>query len=97
MVFSALAIDSLFYVFSCKSLRQNLWHINPLSNRFLIGAWGAGIVMLVLALYLPILQTLLKTVPLSLQDWLILLGLGIMELVLIEVTKWYFITKKEAL
>jgi len=28
MIFACVSIDSLFYVFSCKSLRKNLWHIN---------------------------------------------------------------------
>jgi len=33
-------------------------------------------------------------VPLGLSDWLILIGLGIIEIILIEATKWYFIAKK---
>jgi Ca2+-transporting ATPase len=59
----------------------------------LVGAWVIGILMLVLALYLPLFQTLLKTVPLGPQDWLIILALGMIELILIEATKWYFITR----
>ena len=95
MVFACLTIDSLFYVFSCKSLRQNLWHINPFSNKFLVASWFIGIIMLVSALYLPIFQTLLKTVPLNFNDWLIILGLGAVNLILIEATKWYFIAKRQ--
>ncbi|MCK4781370.1 HAD-IC family P-type ATPase [Candidatus Parcubacteria bacterium] len=93
VIFAGLTIDSIFYVFSCKSLRRNLWHINPLSNKFLIGAWLFGIIMLLTALYLPPLQTLLKTVPLNLLDWTLLLGLGILNIILIEAVKWRFITK----
>jgi Ca2+-transporting ATPase len=95
MVFAALAINSLFYVFSCKSLRRNLWHINPFSNKFLLAAVGIGFLMLVAAVYLPAFQTLLKTIPLSFDDWLILLFLGLANIVLIEITKWYFISKKK--
>jgi len=97
MVFAALSIDSLFYVFSCKSLRRNLWRIDFFSNKILVVAWAIGIIMLILAVYLPILQTLLKTVPLGFHDWLILFGLGILELFLVEATKWYFISRKEFL
>lgn len=93
IIFVALAINSLFYVFSCKSLRRNLWKINPFSNKFLIFAWLFGIVALVGAVYLPTLQGLLKTVPLGLIDWAIILGLSMIELILIEFTKWLFITK----
>jgi len=88
-----LAIDSLFYVFSCKSLRKNLWQINPFSNKFLVVAWIFGILMLVLAIYLPALQILLKTTPLYFNDWLMILGLGFLNLILIEATKRYFIPR----
>ncbi len=93
MIFACLTIDSLFYVFSCKSLRRNLWHINPFSNKLLVAAVGIGLLMLILALYLPAFQTLLKTVPLGISDWLIILALGISEIILIETTKWHFIVK----
>ena len=61
----------------------------------MVVAVGIGFLMLILALYLPVLQTLLKTVSLGFSDWLIILALGISEIILIEATKWYFITRKE--
>lgn len=94
MVFACLTIDSLFYVFSCKSLKQNLWEIDLLSNKFLIGAWIFGVILLVSGIYSPILQMFLKTVPLVLNDWLIILSIGIIQLILIEATKWLFIKKE---
>ncbi len=94
VIFAGLTIDSLFYVFSCKSLKRNLWHINPFSNKFLITAWVFGSLMLIAALYLSPLQNLLKTVPLTLFDWQIILGLGLINMVLIEATKWRFIKHK---
>jgi len=95
IIFAGLTIDSLFYVFSCKSLRRNLWHINPFSNKFLVLAWIFGMIMLLSALYLPVLQTLLRTVPLNLFDWQLVLGLGAFNIILIEATKWYFITRHQ--
>ncbi len=94
VIFTALTIDSLFYIFSCKSLRRNIWQINLFSNKFLIYAWFFGVIMLLGALYLPFLQTLLKTVPLNSFDWILVLGLGVFNIALIEVTKYYFITRK---
>ncbi|UZE93042.1 MAG: HAD-IC family P-type ATPase [Candidatus Nealsonbacteria bacterium] len=95
MIFACLSIDSLFYVFSCKSLRRNLWHINPFSNKLLIAALIIGVLVLVMAIYLPLFQTLLKTVPLNLQDWTIIISLGLIEITLIEATKWYFIVRHQ--
>ena len=94
MVFLCLGISSLFFVFSCRSLRKNIWQINPLTNKFLLGAMGFGFLMLISAIYFPPFQALLKTASLEFQDWLIVLGLGVINLVLIETTKWYFIKSK---
>ena len=95
MIFACLTIDSLFYVFSCKSLRKNLWHINLFSNKFLICSVVIGIIMLVAAVYVPFLQTLLKTVPLGVYDWSIIFGIGIINLILIETTKHHFIIRHQ--
>jgi len=95
IIFAGLAIDSLFYVFSCKSLRRNIWHINPFSNKFLVFAWVFGALTLIGAIYLSPLQTLLKTIPLNLFDWGLLLGLGLFNLILIEATKYYFIVRHQ--
>jgi len=93
IIFAGLAIDSLFYIFSCKSLRRNIWHINPFSNKFLVFAWAFGAIALIAAVHLPFLQTLLKTTPLNLFDWGLILSLGLINLILIEVTKYYFIVR----
>lgn len=94
MIFACLSIDSLFYVFSCKSLKRNIWHINVFSNKLLVVALIVGVLTLLLAVYSPFLQKFLNTTPLSLRDWLIIITLGIMEIISIEITKWYFITRK---
>ena len=95
MIFAGLGINSLFYIFSCKNLRKSIWHINPFSNKFLVVGVVFGFLMLVLGIYLPVFQTLLKTVPLGFQSWLIILGLGVLNIILIEATKYYFITKHQ--
>lgn len=95
IIFAGLAISSLFFVFSCKSLRKNIWQINPFSNNFLIISWILGIFALIIALYLPVFQTFLRTRPLNFFDWGLLLILGIINLVLIEATKWYLIARKK--
>ncbi len=95
IIFTALGIDSLFYVFSCKSLRKNIWHINFFSNKLLVLACLVGIIVLFMATYLPVFQNLLKTVPLGPFDWLILIGLGVIEIILIEIAKHYFIVRKQ--
>ena len=96
IIFACLAIDSISYVFCCKSLKRNLWHINIFDNKLLVLAWFLGLIALLLALYLPILNQLLGTIPLPLSVWPLIISLGITNIVLIELVKYYFITKKQA-
>lgn len=95
VVFAGLGVGSTFSVFSCKSLRKNLWQIDLFSNKFLVISWVFAIMMLFSAFYFPPLQTLLRTVPLNLFDWQLILILGFLNMLLIEAAKWYFITKSK--
>ena len=95
MIFANLSIDTFYVAFTCKSLRKNIWEMNLFSNKFLVIATLLGILMLISAIYFPPLQVLLETVPLGIYDWSIVVLLGLIDFGLIEVTKWYFIVKKE--
>jgi Ca2+-transporting ATPase len=94
-IFVALGLDSLFYVFSMRNLRENIWRYNPFSNPMLVGAVALGIFLLLVAVYAPFMQTLLKTIPLSLFDWVLLGGLTALDVALIEITKWIFIKREK--
>jgi len=91
MIFAMLAIDSISYVFYCKSLRKNIWQINLFNNKFLLGAWLFGVLALIAAIYFPPLNMLLKTTPLYLDSWKIIIGMGVINIALIEFVKWIFI------
>jgi len=95
MMFVAIAIDSLFYIFSCRSLKKGILHINPFSNKFLIISWLFGAIALALAIYLPFFNNVLDTIPLHLFDWMILVSLGLIEIFFIEFTKHYFIVRHQ--
>lgn len=94
MIFAGLGLDSLLFIFSCKSLRKGILKTNLFSNKILILGLIFGLMGLLAALYLPILNTVLGTMPICLADWQILIGLGLIEMVLIETVKHYFIHKK---
>lgn len=95
ILFAGLVMDSLFFIFALKSLRQPIWKINIFSNTYLLVAFSANVLLLAAALTLPPLQKLLHTVTPTLLDVGIILGLGIVNLILIEGAKWYFIVKKK--
>ena len=95
MIFVMLGLDSLFYVFSCRSLRFTIFHKNPFSNKFLSISVLIGVAFLAGGVYLPFCQTILRTVFLSLEDWFLPITLSIFKIVLIEITKYIFIVRKK--
>jgi len=98
IVFAALGIDSLFYVFSCRSLRHTIFTRNPFSNVFLVFAVLGGLALQLTALYVPFFRDLFQLVTLHTQDWLIVIAIGVIEILAIETTKlgfiWYWRRKE---
>lgn len=95
MVFAAIALDTAFVIYSYKNLRKNIWKINLFSNKWLLASSVVVISTLAMAIYLPIFQKLLHTVPLQLKDWGILFLMSMVAVGLIEATKWHFIARHE--
>lgn len=96
IVFAAEILNSLIFVFSCRSLHHTIFNKNIFENKYLVLAVLIGFWLLLASVYLPILQVVLKTVPLSNLDWLIIFTAGIINIVLIELFKYKFVIKKYA-
>jgi len=97
IIFVGLGLDSLLYVFSCKSLRKNIWQYNPFSNLYLVASVLISFALLLAVIYIPVLQRLFETEPLGLFEWMILGALGILNVVFIEFGKWIFIQRDKRL
>jgi len=93
IIFGAICMDTAFVVFCYKSLRKNIWQINLFSNKWLVFSSLMVFLTFSLAIYLPPLQQILHTVPLGIGGWLIIIGVGVLSMFLIEITKWYFISR----
>lgn len=94
IVFATLALDSLIYVFSVRSLRHSLFSKSFFSNMWLLGAVVIGFLIQVAALYVPFLQRLLHTVPLSAAHWGVVVGVAVLVIILIEFIKFTFIISR---
>ncbi|MFH1173027.1 MAG: cation-translocating P-type ATPase, partial [bacterium] len=92
-IFMALGISSLCYIYSCRSLKHSLWQQNPFSNAYLNISILISIIMLVATVYVPFLQNFLKTVPLAGEEWFWLAGIGLFNIIAIEIAKWFFISR----
>jgi P-type Ca2+ transporter type 2C len=73
VAFTGIILLEKMNVFNFRSLRQPLRKIGFWSNPWVLAAWTFTIGLQVSAVYMPFLQNVLHTVPLSLSDWLMML------------------------
>ncbi len=92
-IFAALAVDSLLYVFACKTFKKNLWQIRIFDNSYLNLAVLFGFFLLFITFVFPPLAALFELQPLGAGGIELLLVLGIIEIGLIELIKFIFILK----
>jgi P-type Ca2+ transporter type 2C len=93
MVLGALCVDTAFVVYCYKDLKKNIWQIDVFNNRFLLFSSLIVFISFAAAIYFPPIQAVLHTVSLGIGSWAILIGLALISMFLIEITKWYFIVK----
>ena len=93
MIFAALGTNSLLYIFSIKSLRRSIFHIDLLNNKYLIGSVLFGFAMIAVALYVPFFQGVLQTVPLGVMDWVIIAAVSATGIIGIELAKKIFVKR----
>lgn len=97
LVFTTFAIDSAIYVFSIRTLRSPVWKVNPFKNIWLVISVAFVIFLQLLVIYLPSLRPFFKTEPILAVHWLLILGVGLGEIMIREVFKWFFWHKQKAL
>lgn len=95
VMFVAVAVDSIFFSFSFKSFTNPLWRVNFFSNKYLLAALLFSILALFAALQWSPLMTLLSLEPLGGMLFLLLFGLGIINVAMIEITKYFVFREGE--
>ncbi len=90
MSFTVLVVFQWFNVWNCRSEDKSIFQMNPFSNKFLVGAMAIVISLQMLAIYNPIMQKLLHTVPLSLSEWLIIVPIAASIIIVEEIRKFFY-------
>tara|TARA_Y100000310_G_scaffold273705_1_gene289337 strand:+ start:15051 stop:17642 length:2592 start_codon:yes stop_codon:yes gene_type:complete len=90
IIFTAISIDTLFYVFSIKSLRMPIWKVNLWNNKYLLSAVAISVAAIFAAIYIPQFNTALGTVPLDITSLYIIFLLAIVKVMLIEIVKYIY-------
>jgi len=87
MVFTTMVMFEMFNAFNCRSERHSITKIGLFSNRWLVVAVAASVMMQLIVLYTPTFDVLFDTVPLSVADWLMIIPLSSTPLIVTELAK----------
>jgi len=89
IVFSILAVQGLIYIFSYRSLSYSVFKSGRItSNKWLLGSVISGLLLVVVALYLPGLNSVLEVIPLDLFGWAVVLSISFLMLFIVEICKF---------
>lgn len=87
---TTLAVFQWFNAWNCRSEDKSIFQMNAFSNKFLLGATVLVVSLQMLAVYNPLLQTILRTVPLQASEWLTILAVAISIVVVEEIRKFFY-------
>ena len=89
-IFASFGSYTLFLAFSLRSLEKSIFKYPVFSNHYLVAGVGIGIFLMAIAIYVPFMQSLFKTVSLPLP-WLLGVALiGLLNILAVEFGKWIF-------
>jgi P-type Ca2+ transporter type 2C len=84
---NTLVAGQLFYLFNCRRIKQFSLGKGFFNNKYAFIAAGALIVLQLLFVYLPFMNTFFGTRPISPELWLYAIGAGVAVFLLVETEK----------
>ena len=87
---TTLAVGHWFNAWNCRSEIKSIFQINPFSNKFLVGTTITIIIFQMLAIYTPTMNTFLKTAPLNLSDWVLIVPIAATIVLVEEIRKLFY-------
>lgn len=91
---TTLAVFQWFNAWNCRSEQRSIFRMNPFLNKFLLGATLIVILLQILAVYNPFFQKVLRTVPLSGKDWLVIVFVAFSIVAVEEARKMFYRTRR---
>jgi Ca2+-transporting ATPase len=89
-IFASFGTYTLFLALSVRSFSKNIFEYSPVSNPYMVLGIGAGLSLMAASIYVPFFRDIFKTVPLP-PVWLAgVLGIGLLNIALIEIAKNIF-------
>lgn len=88
IVVNTIVVVDIFYLFNCRSLRGSTLSVGFFSNPWVL--WGSAAMLAAqLALtYMPVMNRLFHTAPITAEAWLHILGVGLAAYAAVGTEKW---------
>lgn len=94
MAFGTLCTARLVHGFNCKSDKPVLFTRSFWNNKYLIGAFLIGLVLMTGVMLIPAMQSVFKVQTLNLTQLFTVYGLAIAHLIIVQILKWIKSMKK---
>ncbi len=85
---NVFVIVELFYLFNCRSLTSSVFQLGFFSNKWVFFGTAAMLILQILYTYLPLMNTLFQSAPISIEAWLRIVGAGVISYQIVEFEKW---------
>ncbi|HEY4688294.1 MAG TPA: cation-translocating P-type ATPase [Anaerolineae bacterium] len=89
MAFVTLALAELPIAYTTRSERFPLFRLGVFTNRWMQYAVGLSIILILVVVFVPFLNQPFNTVPLALEQWVVILPLAFIPAATAEVSKWF--------
>jgi Ca2+-transporting ATPase len=87
MAFVGLGFFTVYNAYCSRSLDESILTINPLGNKTLLLGIACSIISILAVVYIPFMQSIFQTQPLTGQSWMMILGIGLLVVLAAEVMK----------
>jgi Ca2+-transporting ATPase len=87
---TTLTVLNIFNMFNVRSHIKSIFNKRFFNNKYLIIATLTASTLYVFSIYNPLMQKLLKTSPLDISDWLIIISVCVSLIVIEEIRKYIY-------
>jgi Ca2+-transporting ATPase len=89
VLFTMLTFSQMAHVMAVRSERHSLFEIGVFSNKPLLGAVALTVLLQLVIVYVPPLQTVFKTSPLAAPELALTVALSLIVFAAVELEKWF--------
>jgi Ca2+-transporting ATPase len=87
MAFVGLGFFTVYNAYSSRSLELSVFRMNPLGNKPLLLGIAASILAILAVVYIPFMQSIFQTTPLTNESWIMVLATGLLVVIVAEIMK----------